>query len=250
MTKYNILLEKIQQSRLVSRNLNNIQLTAKQVNGSWKPRFIPGVVDTGYGSPCSCTWNVWCDLIIGFYCTSSNCETSRDIPVQTVPGLSNQCDLLDFSNDDLECFYNPSCVQMLIDRRLYEYEHIYLPVDLSNITAIDPNLFANSFPDYIVLAAIRKAFVAESAIKTNYSTYFAECGVETCSYIIQQKSPVILIVTTVIGLLGGLNITLRLMVSPLIMITREFIDICRCRVRCKCIDRLSYFFFSNNIIPN
>ncbi|CAF3333653.1 unnamed protein product, partial [Rotaria socialis] len=63
------------------------------------------------------------------------------IPYQLLPTIHPTCHLLDFGYSTLDGFYNESCVQMLIDQRLYGYENIYLPINLSNITALNPNDF-------------------------------------------------------------------------------------------------------------
>ncbi|CAF3213833.1 unnamed protein product [Rotaria sp. Silwood2] len=69
-------------------------------------------------------------------------------PNETVPGLDLSCQLLDFTYSTPQWFFNQSCVQMLIDERLYGYENVYLPVDLSNITVLDPETMATCKPEY------------------------------------------------------------------------------------------------------
>ncbi|CAF4174884.1 unnamed protein product [Rotaria sp. Silwood2] len=110
--------------------------------------YVPADIRVSDSWLCSCAWGSLCLRSLGFYCSSSSCVEMDSEPNETVPGLDLSCQLLDFTYSTPQWFFNQSCVQMLIDERLYGYENVYLPVDLSNITVLDPETMATCKPEY------------------------------------------------------------------------------------------------------
>ena len=51
---------------------------------------------------------------------------------------------------------------------------------------------------------------------TDYETFFTECAPNYCAYTITERPNLIIIITTLIGLVGGLNIALH-MTSPVVI---------------------------------
>ncbi|CAF5079877.1 unnamed protein product [Rotaria sp. Silwood1] len=107
---------------------------------------------------------------------------------------------------------------MLIDQRLCGNQNIYLPIDLSNITALDPNTLINFQPQDPLQSLMRSSLVNQLIYTANYTLYYAECQPEICTYIIDQKLHAIARINLVIGLIGGLTILLRILVPSFIKI--------------------------------
>jgi hypothetical protein len=229
MNKYHTLNANIRQSRLVSYRMANVIPDERHINGTWMLRYVTAMQQTGFGFSCSCTWAPVCKQLIGFYCSTPNCAAGNYRPPAIIPGFLADCDVLDFSQNTLECFYNPSCVQMLIDWRLYDVEGIYLPINLSNITALDVTT-SNFYSPYHSIDGLGVAgLIEEKIITSNYTAYYDQCRPKACSYIIQRRAKVIVVITTVVGLIGGLTVILRLLVPSLTSIGRKVFSICRQR---------------------
>ncbi|CAF4876599.1 unnamed protein product, partial [Rotaria sp. Silwood1] len=90
---------------------------------------IPGNIAMSDYWACSCDSEGLCWLPLGFYCSSTSCVPTDSEPDEIVPGIALGCQFLDFDLCSLGCLFNPSCVQMLIDERLYGYENFYVSVD-------------------------------------------------------------------------------------------------------------------------
>jgi hypothetical protein len=140
---------------------------------------------------------------------------------QTIPGLILGCYAYEsFLASTLECLYDQACIQMLIDWRLFDYTDIYLPINLTNITALDSNA-VDQFPptmslDYI----IQSLFVEDWGVNVSYATFYAQCQPTVCTYFSTERYQWIYVVTSVIGLLGGLTVILSIFVPPSVKILR------------------------------
>lgn len=109
---------------------------------------------------------------------------------------------------------------MLIDWRLFDYTSTYLPINLSNISALIANEEGSSTPSKTLGDIITELFVEDWSATSNYTDYYIQCQPNVCAYTITERHPLIYIITTVIGLLGGLTVILRIFVPPAIKIIR------------------------------
>ena len=225
--KYQSVVANIQQNRLLSSALNNIQPTERSSNNTWMLRYKSAVNPTDYGQTRPCYGGVNSYLAVGFYNHSLKDNLSVAIGQQIVPGMLAMCNVLSYTFSTLECFYSQSCIQMLIDGRLSGYEDVYLPVNLTNITALElanDHLSSLYFPS---LEVLNYNLIDLTSFNLSYPSYFAACNVQRCTHLRQQKAQPMVIVTTVLGLIGGLKVILRLLI-PLVVkvgknIHREFL---------------------------
>ena len=110
----------------------------------------------------------------------------------------------------LECLYNDSClsqIQAFINRT----------TSLTNFTALQ--LSAGSYtndPSEQVEALANRLFIQSWKNESSYQSYFDHCHPLTCRYIYQSRFALLYIITTVIGLVGGLLIVSRLL-APVIV---------------------------------
>ncbi|CAF1515531.1 unnamed protein product, partial [Rotaria sordida] len=116
--------------------------------------------------------------------------------------------------------------QMLIDQRLCGNRNIYLPIDLSNITALDPNTLINFHPQDQLGTLMLSSLVNQLIYTANYTLYYAECQPEICTYTIDQELHAIARINLVIGLIGGLTILLRILVPSFIKMIHLFYRFC------------------------
>ncbi|CAF1271274.1 unnamed protein product [Adineta steineri] len=110
----------------------------------------------------------------------------------------------------LECFYNEECLGHLIQM-----------VDSTNISTSDfilrqPSSFSQIHTEYKTIEnLVNDIFIYSWKYNTSYLSYFEQCQPLQCHYTYQSRINLIYIITTIFGLIGGLNIILRL-TTPII----------------------------------
>ncbi|CAF1303538.1 unnamed protein product, partial [Rotaria sordida] len=161
------------------------------------------------------------------FCTSNFVRDDRWLQYWTMKFLNGSIDPTpSFYSNDFQCFYDEPCVQMLIDQRLCGNRNIYLPIDLSNITALDPNTLINFHPQDQLGTLMLSSLVNQLIYTANHTLYYAECQPEICTYTIDQELHAIARINLVIGLIGGLTILLRILVPSFIKMIHLFYRFC------------------------
>ena len=125
----------------------------------------------------------------------------------------------------LECFYNDSCLSKIT-------QLINSVVSPTNFSKLQLSLLAlNESPYDPIDTLANKLFIQSWNNKSSYQSYFNQCHPLTCQYTYESRFNIIYIVTTVIGLLGGLNIALRLVVPPIVKLAPQIWKKLICRQR-------------------
>ena len=141
---------------------------------------------------------------------SSQCSMPISIDNQTFPGLFMGC--LPSSallQSTYECFYNQTCIDLLHTALFNTSQTSLLPKRVNMSNRFQPNKRVVSLFD---------ALFVESWIRQyDYEAFFQACAIPTCSYSYTRKPDLAYVITTLVGLIGGLNIILRL-VCPLVVI--------------------------------
>lgn len=110
---------------------------------------------------------------------------------------------------------------MMIDWRLFDLASYYFAVNLTNITALDLSIKSQYFPNTSLETIISKLFVEDWIETADHAAYYAQCHPKSCVYtFIAERGPII-IVTNVIGVLGGLAVILRILVPPSVRICQQ-----------------------------
>ncbi|CAF3662865.1 unnamed protein product [Adineta steineri] len=160
-----------------------------------------------YDNNCSC----------GLY---SNCTTQATFiirnPSELMPitGLKIGCTPSEsFRASTLECFYDDLCINLIknytINANRTNSTNLFKPLSTIN----------SSFPINISIAElINNLFIEDWNIKINYSAYFEQCLPLSCSYTYIQRFNVLHIITTLLGLQGGLAIVLKWICPKIIRI--------------------------------
>ena len=111
----------------------------------------------------------------------------------------------------LLCWYMSSCIENL-ERNLLEMGGTVS----HHITPLDSQL-PSRFPLNASTEMIFNQLMIEQWNSSiSYENFYRKCNPAYCTYSLKEKSSIALIVTTVIGFIGGLNVVLRL-ISPLII---------------------------------
>ncbi|CAF1269656.1 unnamed protein product [Adineta ricciae] len=205
----------------------NVVPRSQKINGTWNVRYQSKVYTNG-NTTCLCGTSSLCTKPQGYYCSANSCHAGTSLPNYTIPGLYVGCFPIDSTLlSTLQCFYDQSCIQMLIDLRVYDYETYIVPVNLTNITALDRSLQSQYHPNTTLDIIISKLFIEDWAQSVNYASHYAQCQPAICKYTIVEKRQPIFIVTNVIGLLGGLTAILEVIVPYLV----DFAQKLHCRYK-------------------
>jgi hypothetical protein len=160
---------------------------------------------------------------------SCNCMVSRACqrplligpPDLILPGLVVSCTPIDgLRMSTLECFFSSSCIASIINHLEY-----YTKIDGSPPTDFaipkTPSLLVSPLNDSIasrfskkdpIHIMIEKQFVEEWTSAASYEQYYAACAPTTCRYEIAQRQSILHVITSLLGLYGGLTIGLRLLI--------------------------------------
>lgn len=101
---------------------------------------------------------------------------------------------------------------MLISLRLFDSEGIYMPVNITNHTALDSNIATRFTRTARIETIISGLMLEDWSIIVDHRAHFDKCHPKLCKYVVTQKAYPIFIITSVIGFTGGLSVALRILV--------------------------------------
>ena len=135
----------------------------------------------------------------------------------SVPGMHVGCLPLEaLLQSTLECFYNQICIDKF-------QSYIDSPVSM-NPRALNSSLQSEYLPNATIQLLLDQLMVERWNWSSMYESYYGECQPEECSYTYETKNDAIYIITTVIGLFGGLITVLKLVISQIFMRALAFIQ--------------------------
>lgn len=132
-------------------------------------------------------------------------------------GIYVGCYLVEASlQSDLRCFYDDDCLQQLIDS-------LYLSHD-NNTTILNYSSTTSRYkPDTSIQNIIENLMIEQWNNQTSYQFYFEQCQPQECSATYISQGNIIYIITTTIGLIGGLTKLYKFLVPILVKIVLRFI---------------------------
>jgi len=135
--------------------------------------------------------------------TSSSCIQNS---TPYLPGYVVGClPLESFLRSTLECLYDQLCVNQMSSY----VESSYFPTALNRTNS---RFTVNTSVNIIV----EEMFIEAWLFNKSYENFFQECQPISCSYISSERYNLIYVITTLLGLYGGISILLKLLV-PFIM---------------------------------
>ena len=167
---------------------------------------IAGVYPSVYNNgTCKCDSQFTCTEQIMFRVNNTS------IPVQ---GWYIGCYMIDSLLDStLECYYNESCIDLIFET----FPTVNYLGDSWNTSRPYPNVLNISraqlsrFPvNSTVRDCLKEILVNQWNSQTNFTSYYTECNPTQCSYTLNIRKDLLVVVTTLIGLLGGLSAALNL----------------------------------------
>ena len=110
----------------------------------------------------------------------------------------------------LECFYDEECLAQII-------ELINSTTSSTNFTALKSQPLYHINGSYEKIGSmVNRLFVESWSREISFESYFNQCRPLTCQYTYESRYHLIYVFTTIIGLIGGINTSLRLL-APLII---------------------------------
>ncbi|CAF1384653.1 unnamed protein product [Adineta ricciae] len=176
---------------------------------------------------CSCTLNDLCTESIGIFCSSSSCSTNDSKVVLEVPDWYLSCSPINsLSLSSLTCFYNSSCVQMLIDSYSLGMPSTKIDPRAANVTPLDPLLKSRFKPSTRLEDIISQLFVEEWINSTSFEQYYHKCSPNQCDYTYEERFSISYIITTIAGIIGGLSVALKILVPICVTSIRRIFHYC------------------------
>ncbi|CAF1526169.1 unnamed protein product [Adineta ricciae] len=158
---------------------------------------------------CSCTYSSSCLMQSAFYNYTNHTITF------SVPGINVGCyftEALLLSN--LQCFYSKKCVNHL--KSLYTWMG---DIEISQIDTLSPSLYTINSS---VQELINQLMIEEWNLNIMYNQYYSECSPLRCTYSYQARNDAIYIITTLVGLVGGLITILKIVVPRFVAVFRRY----------------------------
>ena len=131
--------------------------------------------------------------------TSSSCNESS---TPYVPGFVVGClPLESFLRSTFQCLYDQSCVNTISS---YINSAIIPRALNKSHTTFAPNSTTNNI--------VEKMFIESWSINISYDNFFEQCQPKTCLYTLIGRSNILYVITTIVGLYGGLTVLLKIIV--------------------------------------
>lgn len=159
---------------------------------------------------CSCAYSSVCIIPSAFY------DYTNDTVVYSVPGINIGCYFIkSLLLSNLECFYSKSCVTRL--------QAMYWWAESLELKALDKSLKSVYTPTSSVQQLIDQLMIEEWNSSIMYDRYYNECEPVQCTYSYQTRNDAIYIITTLVGLVGGLVTVLKIAIPSFVSVCRRFI---------------------------
>ncbi len=184
-----------------------------------------------YDNSCSCGTRSSCKRSQGFYCTTRDCFGASARPNQTIPGLVVNClPVESLRLSSLECFYNASCIQMLIEWHSFGVSNLTIDPRVTNVIPLDPMVNSRFSPNTTLSTISAQLFIEDWTNSTNFSSYYNQCAPDECTYTYETRFNTAYIISTLFGIVGGLAVALRILIPPAVKLLRRIYDRC-CRMQ-------------------
>ena len=194
-TIFNHVQDMIQSNRLLSSTMSNwyfsefVAITLSLDTAENLPRSYEN-------GTCSCHKN-------------PTCSSPAWIDQWHVPGFRVGCYPIEsLMQSTLECLYDTACI------------HRLMPNDTPStmiFRALDPAL---SSSNVTVQSLVQALLIDEWIVKIDYDDYYAACSPRYCTYSLTRRFDSIYVITTVVGLTGGLTVVLKLFLPSAVKLGR------------------------------
>ena len=186
---------------------SNALLSGQLTNFGFHQNSYLNTYSESYGD-CTCASSATC------VSESTIFDPSDDTVLFSLPNFYIGCYTIEaLLQSDLQCFYDQTCIDNL--------QSYFQVSSIMNVTALDMSLSNHFLENATIESVLNELMVEEWNSSSMYDKYYNECQPKQCSYTRTTKNSAIYIVTTVIGLIGGLITVLKLTVPRLVVIIRK-----------------------------
>lgn len=176
--------------------------SALQTN--WKYRifnltYLPPLysIPISYGQNCTCGTSPLCSQPAAIFSNTS--DASKYL---LIPGTRAGCyPLQSLLQSTLECFYQQTCIDLIATNINPSYQ--------LNLTALKTT---DKIDNLTINMLVANLFIVEWQTSFNYNAYFASCKPLKCSYSYVHRLDLLYILTSLLGLYGGIVIVFRAIV--------------------------------------
>ena len=131
----------------------------------------------------------------------------------TLPGFHRICMVLEaVRHSDLRCFFNQTCLDEFHTRLEIDQPLNLTHLDLSTLRRFNANTTVGVIMDELM--------IDEWQWNISHASYYDTCHPQQCIYRVVSTNGWIVIVTTVVGLVGGLMTALKLIVPRIVWLIR------------------------------
>lgn len=183
--------------------------------------------------------NIWsnCDCSVKATCTQPAAiyNTTNRRVFRTVPGMYIGCYLIEATlQSTLECLYNKTCLDMITSHVTSSHAINWMP-----LTSMRSQYSVNT----TIQIMLDQLMVEKWNWSINYNSYYAQCQPYECMYTYESKNDAIYIVTTVLGLVGGLTTALSFSISKIALPIFKYIQSKKRRV-------IPIILVRTSVVPN
>ena len=162
-------------------------------------------------SACSCVFSRTCRTGMSIY--SYDIITNTPTVDYLIPNFFVGCYLIDsLMMSTLECFYDRSCM-LGIDQYLNSSLRSSLNLPALNATLNSPN--------EIIESIINRLMVDSWSSNVNFSSYYQACVPSSCTFEYRSRNGLFFVITTIIGIIGGLSFGLKMFLLIGLLIVRK-----------------------------
>ncbi|CAF2589079.1 unnamed protein product [Rotaria sp. Silwood2] len=166
---------------------------------------------------------VSCTRSEGFYGRTTSYFLSSPEPSLTILDLVVGYLFIDsLLASSLECFYNTSCIQILIKWRSFDSYNAPVDSRVINVISLDSTVDSCFSPDTKSDKIVSQLFIENWANSTNFSFYYNQC-----TYAYEERFNRAYAIATILGIVDGLSIALRTVILPIVKLLREIYNHCR-----------------------
>ena len=135
-----------------------------------------------------------------------------DVSIWIIPGLVSSCTAMhSLLQSTLECFYNQTCLNTTVSYFTTQENFTAMPIPESSQFQLNST----------VQTIVDRLMLEKLTYNMSYKQYFTQCTPLSCTYTIVQRRSFGYILTKIIGLLGGLTITLGIVVPTIVRYIRN-----------------------------
>ena len=149
-------------------------------------------------------------------------DDTGELKLFLVPGFYAGCYVIEsLRRSTLECFYSQTCLDVLQSNISVSYS--------MNATALDSSLPSRYHTNSTVEELLNQLMVEQWFNASMFDSYYAECEPTQCTYTHESKNSAVYIITTIVGLVGGLYTILKFIVPRLVKLVYRVIQYVRRR---------------------